>query len=128
MRILLDTHVLLNAAGKPGNLPPRALELFCDPASELVFSAASIWEIVIKSSLGRGDFRVDAHKLRRGLLSNGYDELAISSEHALAVSGLPPIHRDPFDRILMAQAVIEEITLFTMDRTLAEYPAPVQLI
>ncbi len=128
MKVLLDTHVLLRAAGDTRRLPPQALDLFGDPATELVFSSASIWEIVIKSSLGRSDFRVEPLELRSGLIDNGYDELAISSEHALAVGRLPPIHRDPFDRILLAQALVENMTLFTMDRMLARYPAPVRTL
>lgn len=128
MSVLLDTHVLLWAAGDPKRLPPEVLDLLGDPATELVFSAASIWEIAIKNSLGRSDFRIEPQKLRSGLIEYGYDELEISSEHALAVGRLPSIHRDPFDRILLAQALVEEITLFTMDPTLARYPAPVRLL
>lgn len=106
----------------------EALDLLGDPATELVFSAASIWEVVIKNSLGRSDFRIEPQKLRSGLIEYGYDELAINSEHALAVGSLPSIHRDPFDRILLAQALVEGITLYTMDPMLARYPAPVRLI
>lgn len=125
---MLDTHVLLWAVGDPTRLPPQTLELLGDPATELVFSAASIWEIVIKNSLGRSDFRIEPQKLRSGLIDHGYRELAIGSEHAIAVGGLPSIHRDPFDRILLAQAVVEDVTLFTVDPVLARYPAPVRLI
>ena len=128
MSVLLDTHVLLWAAGDPKRLSVEALDVLGDPATELVFSAASIWEVVIKNSLGRSDFRIEPQKLRSGLIEFGYDELEINSEHALAVSRLPSIHRDPFDRILLAQALVEGITLFTMDPMLARYPAPVRLI
>ena len=126
MTFLLDTHVLLWAAGEPGRLTPQARELLSDPATELVFSTASIWEVVVKSALGRSDFRVDPRPLRDGLLQNGYRELAIESEHALAVSHLPPIHNDPFDRILMAQAQVENITLLTRDEKLARYPVAIR--
>ena len=93
-----------------------------------MFSTASIWEVVIKNALGRRDFHVDPRQLRDGLIQNGYGELAIRSEHALAVGLLPPIHNDPFDRILMAQAQVENVTLLTTDRTLARYPVPVQAV
>jgi len=93
-----------------------------------MFSAASVWEVVIKRGLGRDDFQIDPNRLRRGLLANGYEELSISSEHTLAVTSLPPVHRDPFDRILVAQARVESITLLTSDITLASYGAPVKLI
>ncbi len=93
-----------------------------------MFSAASLWEITIKRGLGREDFEVDPHIFRRALLDNGYDELAITSEHAVAVDGLPEIHRDPFDRILVAQATAEGITLLTSDATVAQYPGPVRKV
>lgn len=128
MKLLLDTHVLLWAAGTPDKLSPRARTLLDDPDHELVFSAASIWEITIKRSLGRGDFQVEPRVLRRGLLDNGYQELAITSEHAVAVNLLPPIHKDPFDRILLAQAYTEGITLLTVDEVVSRYPGPVRRI
>lgn len=95
MKLLLDTHVLLWAAGNPGRLSSSARELLEAPENELIFSAASLWEIAIKRGLGRDDFQVDTRVLRRGLLDNGYSELPITSEHAVAVEGLPPIHKDP---------------------------------
>jgi PIN domain nuclease of toxin-antitoxin system len=93
-----------------------------------MFSAASLWEVAIKSGLGRDDFRVDARLLRRGLLDNGYDELAITGEHAVAVANLPPIHKDPFDRMLAAQSAVEGILLLTADPVVAQYPGPVRKI
>ena len=128
MKLLLDTHVLLWAAGDPGRLSPAACDLLNAPESEPFFSAASLWEIVIKSGLGRDDFRVDPSALRRGLLDNGYAELPIESRHAVAVNGLPPIHKDPFDRILVAQAQVEGILLVTADPLVARYPGPVRQI
>lgn len=128
MKLLLDTHLLLWAAGQPDRLPAPARLLLSDPANELVFSVASLWEIAIKHGLGRDDFRVDARLLRRGLLDNGYSELPIVSEHAVAVDSLPPIHKDPFDRILVAQAAVEGITLLTVDPIMAEYPGPVRRV
>lgn len=128
MKLLLDSHLLLWAAGSPERLPEAARTLFMDPANELLFSAASLWEIAIKRGLGRSDFQVDARVLRRGLLDNGYGELPISSEHAVAIDALPPIHRDPFDRILVAQAQVEGITLVTGDATVAQYPGPIRKV
>ena len=110
MSFLLDTQVLLWVAGAPTKLSREARDLIEDSASAVCFSAASLWEVAIKSGLGRADFRVDPRLLRRGLLENDYTELPISGAHAVAVDLLPPIHKDPFDRILVAQAQIEGLT------------------
>lgn len=126
MKLLLDTHLLLWAAGQPDKLSATARLLLDDPQNELLFSAASLWEVAIKSSLGRGDFLVDPRLLRRGLLDNGYIELSITSEHAVAVDGLPPIHKDPFDRILVAQSIVEGIALLTTDPLVAQYPGSIR--
>jgi PIN domain nuclease of toxin-antitoxin system len=128
MKLLLDTHLLLWAAGQPDRLPSGALMLLEDPLNELVFSSASLWEIAIKRGLGRNDFQVDPRLLRRSLLDNGYVELPITSQHVVAIDGLAPIHRDPFDRILLAQAMVEGITLLTADPLIAQYPAPVHRV
>lgn len=128
MKLLLDTHLLLWAAGEPRRLPAAARKLINDARNELLFSAASLWEIVIKRSLGREDFRVDPRLLRRGLIDNGYAELPVSGEHALAVDSLPTLHKDPFDRILVAQSIIESVTLLTTDSLLAGYPGPVRRV
>jgi PIN domain nuclease of toxin-antitoxin system len=128
MKLLLDTHLLLWAAGEPKRLSVKARKLINDPESELFFSAASLWEIAIKRGLGRDDFKVDARLLRRGLLDNGYRELPIGSEHAVAIDSLPPIHKDPFDRMLVAQATVEGITLLTSDAMVAQYPGAVRLV
>ena len=129
MKLLLDTQLLLLAAGAdvrtPTRLSAKAIALINDPANELLFSAASIWEVAIKSGLGREDFRADAHLLRRGLLDNGYLDLSIASEHAAAAAGLPELHKDPFDRILVAQAMVEGVTLATADAMVARYPGPI---
>jgi PIN domain nuclease of toxin-antitoxin system len=97
-----------------------------DAHNQLVFSAASIWEVAIKSGLGRSDFRADARLLRRGLLANGYDELAIAGDHVVAIADLPAIHKDPFDRLLVAQSTIEGIPLITADPVVAQYPGRVR--
>ena len=128
MKLLLDTHLLLWAAGEPGRLPAPARALIEDPAHELIFSAASLWEIAIKRQLGRKDFRVDPRLLRRGLRDNGYLELPVSSEHALAIDSLPPLHKDPFDRILIAQATVEGMVLLTVDPVVARYRGPVRKV
>ena len=128
MTILLDTHVLLWAAGFPERLPPDARTLIGEPTTELVYSAASLWEVAIKSGLGRADFSVDPRLLRRGLLEHGYTELAVAGAHAVAVDLLPPIHKDPFDRILIAQAQIEGFTLLTADETVGRYPGPIRVL
>jgi PIN domain nuclease of toxin-antitoxin system len=129
MRLLLDTQLLLWAAqGASERLSAEATSLISNELNDLIFSAASIWEVAIKSGLGRADFRVDPHVLRRGLLDNGYLEAPVTSEHASAVALLPPIHKDPFDRMLIAQAAIEGATLLTADRTLAEYAGPIRRV
>jgi PIN domain nuclease of toxin-antitoxin system len=128
VKLLLDTHLLIWAAEGIERLPPDARATIGDPENELLFSVASLWEIVIKCGLKRPDFRVDARVLRRGLIDNGYHELPILSEHAVAIDALPPIHKDPFDRMLIAQAMVEGITLLTDDVTVAKYPGPVRLI
>jgi PIN domain nuclease of toxin-antitoxin system len=128
MILLLDTHLLLWAAQQPQKLPAAAHALMADESHELRFSAASVWEVAIKNGLGRDDFRVDSRLLRRGLLDNGYVELGVTGEHAAAVEQLPPLHRDPFDRLLLAQAICEGITLLTADAIVARYPAPVRLV
>src|SRR3546814_524376 len=104
------------------------LSLLEDPANQPCFSPVSLWEIAIKSSLGRADFQLDAGLIRRGLTDNGYLELPISGEHAVRIATLPPIHRDPFDRMLVAQAQAEGITLVTGDAIVARYPGPIRRV
>lgn len=128
MKLLLDTQILLWAAGQPERLSAPARKLLNDPGHELLFSAASLWEIAIKSGLGRADFRVEPRLLRRGLLDNGYTELPVTSEHAVSVDTLPALHKDPFDRILLAQALCEGVTLLTADTRLARYGGPVRKV
>ena len=119
MKILIDTHLLLWAA--TDMLPKKAVPYFANVENELLFSSASIWEIIIKKSLNRPDFQIDPSALYWGLLDNGYTELNITSHHALLVASLPSIHKDPFDRILIAQAKAEKIVLLTSDKTLSSY-------
>jgi PIN domain nuclease of toxin-antitoxin system len=126
--ILLDTHLLLWAASEPQRLSEEAVTLINDTGNRLYFSAASLWEVVIKRGLDRADFTVDPHLLRRGLVENGYLELPVSARHTLAVAHLPPIHRDPFDRILVAQAESEGLRLLTSDDTVARYPGSIRRV
>lgn len=128
MILLLDTHLLLWAVDDPARLSSDARAFLDDPSFSLMFSAASIWETAIKSALGKPDFHVKPDRLRDGLKQNGYDELTIKSAHAVAVTQLPTIHKDPFDRILIAQASIEKITLLTADSTVANYPGPIRMV
>lgn len=127
MILLLDTHLLLWAAYEPRRLPEAARKLIDDETNDLVFSAASIWEVTIKASLGRANFDIDSRVFRRGLLESGYIELPVTSAHATAVADLPGIHRDPFDRMLVAQSRVEGFTLLTNDDLVAAYGQPTRL-
>lgn len=124
---MLDTHLLIWAADDIKRVPPDACVLMADEENELLFSVISIWEVAIKCGLNRPDFQVDARKLRRGLIDNGYIELPILGEHAVAIDGLPSVHKDPFDRLLIAQAMVEGITLITNDESMAMYPGVVRV-
>ncbi len=128
MKLLLDTQLLLWTSIAPQRLSAAATAVLSDPAHELYFSAASIWEIAIKYGLGRPDFQVPPRILRRALLDNGYRELTVCSEHAVGIDGLAHLHKDPFDRLLLAQATVEGMTLLTADAKLAAYPGPVRLV
>ena len=121
MKLLLDTHILLWAAGEPDRLSDTARGMLLEPRNVLFFSAASIWEIVIKRGIGRDDFRVDPYRLRKMLVLNGYTELSITAEHVLRVDTLPMLHKDPFDRVLVAQAQSEAMKLLTVDAAIIQY-------
>ena len=127
MKLLLDTHLLIWAADNIERVPTGARTLMADLGNELLFSVASIWEVAIKRGLNRPDFQVDVRMLRRGLIDNGYRELPILSEHVVAIDNLPSIHKDPFDRLLIAQAMVEGITLLTDDTTIAQYQGLIRL-
>ena len=128
MKLLLDTHLLIWSAWTPRRISSAARSLISSTDNELIFSAASLWEIAIKQALEKDDFEVDARILRRGLLDNGYGELPVNGDHAVAIRALPLIHKDPFDRILIAQATIEGITLLTADPIVARYPGPIKKV
>lgn len=125
MRVLLDTHIILWAAIEPRKLSAKASRILRDANNELYFSAANLWEIAIKSGKGLANFKVDSRVLHRSLLANGYTELPITGHHALAVEHLPDHHADPFDRILLAQAMVEGIYLLTADSRIELYAGPV---
>jgi PIN domain nuclease of toxin-antitoxin system len=128
LRFLLDTHLLIWASSSSWLLSKAARELIEDPENDLIFSSISIWEIAIKCGLERPDFDVEPRILRRGLLDAGYRELAFTSDHAFAISGLPPMHKDPFDRALIAQATSEGIIFLTADKVLEGYSAVVRKV
>lgn len=133
MRLLLDTRLLLWATGwssdTAGDPMPRvAAAMIDDMENELMFSPASIWEVAIKGGQKRASFSVDPRLLRRALLDNDSRELAITGEHAAAVANLSALHKDPFDRLLIAQATVEGVVLLTADRIIAQYPGPIRLV
>jgi PIN domain nuclease of toxin-antitoxin system len=125
MKLLLDTQMLIWTAFWPELLPTQSLQLIADDDNEIYFSPASLWEVAIKNAQNRPDFQVDAKTLRIKLLERDYHEIAITGLQATAVSDLPMLHKDPFDRLLLAQAKTEGISLITSDATLSKYPAPV---
>jgi PIN domain nuclease of toxin-antitoxin system len=127
MKLLLDTHILLWAAGDPHKIKPQMRALIEDEANTLHYSAASLWEIVIKNRLGRSDFSVDPDIFRAALEDHGYLEVPIRSEHVLFVHSLPPMHKDPFDRILVAQGSIEGMGILTVDQAVIDYGGTVIL-
>ena len=128
MNLLLDTHLLLWAAGDDARLSPRARAMIADMGNTLWFSVASLWEVAIKQALNRSDFQVDAALLRDGLLANGYRELAVEGHHCIALTRLPAHHADPFDRMLLSQAIADNLRLLTADRILAGYEGPVERV
>jgi PIN domain nuclease of toxin-antitoxin system len=128
MRLLLDTQVVLWAAGDPAKLSGDARQLLEDPGNQLIFSPVSLWEIALKQTLGRHDLRVDLRVLRRAMLDNGYLELPMTGAHAIAMESLPTLHADPFDRMLVAQATAEGAALLTADPLVAQYHGPVRMV
>jgi len=128
VKLLLDTHLLVWLSSTSKRLSPTARSLINSPQNELFFSAASIWELAIKQDSKKHDVQVEARVLRRGLLDNGYNELPVSGDHAAAIRSLPSIHKDPFDRILVAQATFEGFTLLTADPVVARYPGPIKKV
>lgn len=128
MRLLVDTHLLLWATAKSRRLPKQARLLLEDPTHEVFFSVASLWEIVIKAALRKPDFRVDVAVLRPALAEMGFVELPVSGAHAERLASLPPLHKDPFDRMLVAQSQAEPLILLTNDEVLAGYGEGVKVV
>ena len=124
----MDTQLLLWNVSGSRKLPPRVARLFRDGRHQFFYSAASLWEIAIKAARGREDFVVDVAEIRDALGDNGFHELAITSEHTVALSKLPPIHGDPFDRMLVAQGITEPMALITSDERLAAYPGTIEVV
>ena len=128
MRLLLDTHLLLWAIADSKRLPTEVRALLEDESNEVYYSAASIWEIAIKASLKRKDFRIDLKLSLSTLPEMGGVELPVTAAHAAGVGKLPYIHRDPFDRLLIAQSIAEPLILLTNDNILGRYRAGVRVV
>jgi len=128
VRLLLDTHLLLWAVASSQRVSPEVRSLIEDPRNDVFFSAASLWEIAIKSTLRRKDFRVDLPLMQSAMSDMGVIELPVRSEHAVRVTELPPVHRDPFDRLLVAQSLVEPMVLLTNDAVLARYGPVVRVV
>ncbi len=128
MRLLLDTHILIWTASGSERLSSEARRLLNERDNEVFFSPISFWEIAIKRGLGRPDFMFDGHLLRDSLLETGFQEIMLTTDHALGVASLPLLHKDPFDRLLIAQAIIEGVTLLTSDALVAQYPGSVRRV
>jgi PIN domain nuclease of toxin-antitoxin system len=128
MRFLLDTHFVIWVPVDADQISAQARTILTQPENQFLFSVSSIWEIAINRAAQRGNFGFDPREIRRLMIENGYEELTIQSQHAVAVDSLPPIHKDPFDRILIAQAMVEGITLLTADPVIAQYPGPIRKV
>ena len=126
MRLLLDTHVLVWCLSGDRRLPPATAELIRNPATDVYFSAVSIWEVAIKSALGK--LRADANVMLKYLVDEGFKELPVMARHTVATVTLPMHHRDPFDRLLVAQSRMESLRLLTNDKIMALYGEPVVLV
>lgn len=128
MKFLIDTHFVLWVPMDDPRMTPASRNLFADPDNEFVFSVVSLWEMAIKRSQSKAGYPVDPAELRGLMTASGYEELPVLGQHALAVEHLPPIHKDPFDRLLIAQAMIAGLTLLTADATIARYSGPIRKV
>jgi PIN domain nuclease of toxin-antitoxin system len=128
LKFLFDTHLLIWALRTPAKLSPRISEMIDDRSVQRCFSIVSLWEVVVKAGLKRPDFEFDAHTMRRDLLKGAFQEIDVVADHVLALRDLSRLHGDPFDRLLVAQAIAEGLTLVTADRQLSAYPARVMLV
>ena len=128
MRVLLDTHVLLWALAEPARLGRTARSEIENPGNQILYSGASIWEIAIKSGLGRADFVVSPDEIVAAAVDSSFAELPMRSAAAIRVAALPPHHRDPFDRLLVEQAMAEPALLYTRDAHLVRYSELVHVV
>ena len=128
MKFLLDTHFILWLPIGGRGISSKARALLDNSANEFAFSIASLWEIALKRARYRGTFAFDPREVRRLMLENGYEELSILGQHVLGMEALAPIHNDPFDRLLISQAIVEGITLLTVDAIIARYPGPIRKV
>jgi PIN domain nuclease of toxin-antitoxin system len=128
VKYLLDTHYAFWVAVKDRRVSTRLQKLLADDANDFFFSVINIWEIAVKRSHGRTGYAIDPRDLRQSMLANAFQELQVTGDHAIAVESLPLLHKDPFDRLLIAQAAVEGIILLTADKMVAKYPGPIQMI
>ena len=131
MRLLLDTHIAVWAVAKTARLSPEARDFIADPLNSIFVSVVSIWEITIKHALIRGvpnDMILSGHLALDNFRAAGFEILSVTAEHAVAVAKLPPLHKDPFDRMLLAQANVETLQLLTRDAAVARYGGLVMLV
>ncbi|MBA4172145.1 MAG: PIN domain nuclease [Hyphomicrobium sp.] len=131
MRLLLDTHIALWAIAADPRLPPEAQHLIEDRGNAVFVSAASVWEITLKHALARGlpsDMPISGPEALAYFRTSGYDLLPVTADHAAAVAALPPLHRDPFDRLIVAQALHEPLRLVTRDVHVKAYSNCILLV
>lgn len=127
-RLLLDTHLLIWTLDPAGRLPVVVRDLAIDPRNEILFSTVSIWEIAIKMRLGRADFDVPPGSIAQAALATGFVELPLRWPAAALLADLPLHHRDPFDRIIVAQAMVEDVPVYTADARLTAYSSLVRMV
>ena len=125
MRLLLDTHLLIWAVSRSAKLSAVFRDILERPTTSIFYSAASIWEIATKQALGLPDFDIPPHELDEGARAAAFVEIPVRAEVAAMVATMPLHHRDPFDRLLIAQARAADLVFYTMDRKLRLYGAPV---
>ncbi|MEN3150520.1 type II toxin-antitoxin system VapC family toxin [Neorhizobium sp. IRAMC:178] len=128
MRILLDSHLLVWLVGASDRLPLAAREIIENPDHDIFFSSASIWELSIKYSSGKIGLELPPRMLYQVLIESNFNELAVTASHALEIDSLPQIHKDPFDRILIAQSMSEGMLLLTSDEAIAKYGGPIRFV
>jgi PIN domain nuclease of toxin-antitoxin system len=128
VRLLVDTHVLLWAVATPERLPPSSRDRLESPVNDVLFSAASIWELTIKIQVGRLKLTVEPEVIAEAATRMGFEELPVTAAHAAGVGRLPLHHRDPFDRLLVAQAIHEPARFLTADQVLAQYSDLIEIV